>query len=76
MQSVRCAAYLVSDGRCVVCVPRSCGPAPPGTVWVPLTDPVVRYPWSLLWRADEQAAPLAAVRECARLTAAALGWLQ
>jgi hypothetical protein len=44
-------------------------------VWVPLADPGARYPWSLLWRADEQAAPLAAVRECARLTAAALGWL-
>jgi DNA-binding transcriptional LysR family regulator len=75
VQSVRAAADLVADGRCVVCVPRSCGPAPPGTVWVPLADPVARYPWSLLWRADDRTALVRAVRDCARMVSRQRGWM-
>ena len=66
VQSVRAAADLVVEGRCVVFVPSSVGAVSSGTRWIPLVDPVARYPWSLLWRADDRRAPVRAVRDCAR----------
>jgi hypothetical protein len=75
VQSLVCAAYLVSEGSCVMCVPRSFGAELPGTRWVPLAGPIARYPWSVLWRADDHAAPVAVVREHAQRSAARLGWL-
>ncbi|SKT60507.1 Uncharacterised protein [Mycobacteroides abscessus subsp. abscessus] len=42
--------------------------------WVPLVDPVVHYPWSLLWRAgDQRSAQL--VLSSARKLAHTQGWL-
>jgi len=75
VQSVRCAAYVVSEGRCMMCVPQSFGEAQTGTRWVPLANPVARYPLSLLRRAGDRAAPVAAVRECARAVSTRLGWM-
>lgn len=75
VQSVRCAADVVSEGRCILCVPRSCGVVSPSTHWVSLTAPVARYPWSLLWRADNQSEPVRFVRECARVVSGRLRWM-
>jgi DNA-binding transcriptional LysR family regulator len=74
VQSVRCAADLVSDGECVACVPSSCGVVSSQTRWVPLVQPVALYPWSLLWRAKDPTPPVA-VLECARGVSDKLGWL-
>jgi DNA-binding transcriptional LysR family regulator len=74
VQSVRCAADLVSDGQCVACVPRSCGTVSSPTRWVPLVHPVALYPWSLLWRVEDPTAA-GAVLECARAVADKFGWL-
>ena len=74
VQSVRAAADLVVEGRCVVFVPSSVGAVSSGTRWIPLVDPVARYPWSLLWRADDRRAPVRAVRDCARTVSRERGW--
>jgi DNA-binding transcriptional LysR family regulator len=74
VQSVRCAADLVSEAGCVACAPRSCGVVSPHTRWIPL-DPVADYPWSLLWRAGNPAGLVAALRECAREVCTTLGWI-
>lgn len=73
VQSVRCAAELARERRCLVCAPRSCGPMP-GIRWVPLIDPLPCYPWSLLWRAGDETEPVRSVLGCARTLSAALGW--
>lgn len=74
VQSVRAATDLVAEGRCVVLVPSSVGAVSPGTRWIPLVDPVARYPWSLLWRADDRTVPVRAVRYCARTVSRERGW--
>lgn len=74
VQSARAAAFLVAEQRCVAVVPRSCDVMVPGVVWRPLT-PTHRYPWSIMWRADEERWPLAAVRRSARMLAQKFGWL-
>ena len=54
VESIRAAADLVAQGRCLYCVPSSCIGALPGTrVWWPLTEPAAYYPWSVLWRVTE-----------------------
>jgi DNA-binding transcriptional LysR family regulator len=76
VQSMQAAAELVTQGRCVVSVPSSCVRSLPGVVWRPLADPVSRYPWSLLWRADDPSEHVQAVRACTGALARALGWLE
>ena len=39
VESIRAAADLVAQGRCLYCVPSSCIAALPGTIWRPLTEP-------------------------------------
>jgi DNA-binding transcriptional LysR family regulator len=76
VQSMQAAAELVVQGRCVVSVPSSCAQAAlPGVTWIPLVEPVSRYPWSLLWRLNDQSEYVQAVRACTRLLAQELGWL-
>jgi DNA-binding transcriptional LysR family regulator len=75
VQSMRAAAELVMQGRCVVSVPSSCARSLPGAVWKPLTDPVSRYPWSILWRADERSEHVEAVRASTRALAEELRWM-
>jgi DNA-binding transcriptional LysR family regulator len=74
VQSIRAAAYLVAQERCLALVPRSCGLLLPGVRWLPL-DPVCLYPWSLLWRAEDTWWPVAAVRKSACALSSKLGWL-
>jgi DNA-binding transcriptional LysR family regulator len=73
--SIRGAADLVAQQRCLLCVPSSCSSALPGLVWKPLADPLSRYPWSVLWRASDRSLYVQAVVKCARTVSDELGWL-
>jgi DNA-binding transcriptional LysR family regulator len=75
VESIRAAADLVAQGRCLYCVPSSCISALPGTTWRPLTEPASCYPWSVLWRAGEVSGHVRAVVSCARAMSKRLGWL-
>ncbi len=75
VESIRAAADLVAQGRCLYCVPSSCIAALPGTIWRPLTGPASDYPWSVLWRAADESAHVRAVVSCAQAMSKRLGWL-
>jgi DNA-binding transcriptional LysR family regulator len=75
VESIRAAADLVAQGRCLYCVPSSCIAALPGTIWRPLTEPASCYPWSVLWRAADDSGHVRAVVSCARAMSQRLGWL-
>ncbi len=75
VESVRAAADLVIQGRCLCCVPASCISALPGAYWRPLTEPACWYPWSILWRAADHSEHVRAVVTCARTMSRRLGWL-
>ncbi|MGD0605146.1 MAG: LysR substrate-binding domain-containing protein [Streptosporangiaceae bacterium] len=75
VESIRAAAGLVAQGRCLYCVPFSCLSALPGTIWRPLTEPASYYPWSVLWRAGETSVYVTAIVGCARSMSSRLGWL-
>jgi DNA-binding transcriptional LysR family regulator len=68
------AADLVLRGRCVQCLPSSCAQTSAGLVWQPLL-PDARYPWSVLWRADDRAEHVSAFLRSARRLSAECGWL-
>ena len=75
VESIRAAADLVAQGRCLYCVPASCISALPGTTWRPLTEPASYYPWSVLWRATDTSGHVHAVVSCAQTMSRRLGWL-
>jgi DNA-binding transcriptional LysR family regulator len=75
VESIRAAADLVAQGRCLCCVPSSCIAALPGTIWRPLTEPASYYPWSVLWRAADVSGHVCAVVTCAGAMSQRLGWL-
>ncbi|GAA2637494.1 LysR substrate-binding domain-containing protein [Actinomadura fulvescens] len=75
VESIRAAADLVAQGRCLYCVPSSCIAALPGTIWRPLTEPASCYPWSILWRAEDRSDHVRAIVDCARAMSERLGWL-
>lgn len=75
VESIRAAADLVAQGRCLYCVPSSCISALPGTTWRPLTEPASYYPWSVLWRAGNASDHVQAIVTCARTMSKRLGWL-
>jgi len=75
VESIRAAADLVAQGRCLYCVPSSCISALPGTTWRPLTEPASCYPWSVLWRAADDSGHVRAVVSCAQAMSKRLGWL-
>jgi DNA-binding transcriptional LysR family regulator len=75
VESIRAAADLVAQGRCLYCVPSSCIAALPGTIWRPLTEPASYYPWSVLWREADDSDHVAAIVGCARAMSQKLGWL-
>jgi DNA-binding transcriptional LysR family regulator len=75
VESIRAAADLVAQGRCLYCVPSSCIAALPGTIWRPLTEPASYYPWSVLWRAEDLSPYVRAIVSCARSMSSRLGWL-
>ena len=74
VQSVRGAAELIRARDCVLCVPRSCGRVVKGIQWAPLVEPLTYYPWSLLWRAGDDAEPVQSVLTLARSLSTTLGW--
>ena len=75
VESIRAAADLVAQGRCLYCVPSSCVSALPGTTWRPLTEPASYYPWSVLWRATDTSDHVLALVRCAQTMSCRLGWL-
>jgi DNA-binding transcriptional LysR family regulator len=75
VESIRAAADLVAQGRCLYCVPSSCIAALPGTIWRPLTEPASYYPWSVLWRSADDSGHVQAVVKCAQVMSERLGWL-
>jgi hypothetical protein len=75
VESIRAAADLVAQGRCLYCVPASCISALPGTIWRPLTQPASYYPWSVLWRAADDSGHVQAIVTCARTMSGRLSWL-
>ncbi len=75
VQSVRAAAELVRERRCVLCVPRSCGWVMNGTQWLPLIEPRTNFAWSLLRRAGNESQPVQALLRCARALSATLDWI-
>jgi DNA-binding transcriptional LysR family regulator len=75
VESIRAAADLVAQGRCLYCVPSSCITALPGTIWRPLIEPASYYPWSILWRATDTSDHVRAIIDCARAMSQRLGWL-
>ena len=75
VESIRAAADLVAQGRCLYCVPSSCISALPGTIWRPLTQPASYYPWSVLWRAADDSGYVQSIVTCARAMSERLGWL-
>ncbi len=76
VHSIRGAADLIDQGRCLACVPASYASEYPGIVWRPLAEPVSLYPWSILWRADDDSEHVRAVVACARSLADELDWLE
>jgi len=76
VDSILASVDLVAQQRCVLCAPESCVPAAVGTVWRPLMDPPSRYPWSLLWRADDPSEHVQTLLRSARTLSQRLGWLQ
>lgn len=75
VESIRAAADLVAQGRCLYCVPASCITALPATIWRPLTQPASFYPWSALWRAGDDSEHVKAIVTCAKAMSQRLGWL-
>jgi DNA-binding transcriptional LysR family regulator len=75
VESIRAAADLVAQGRCLYCVPSSCITALPGTIWRPLIEPASYYPWSILWRTTDTSDHVRAIIDCARAMSQRLGWL-
>jgi DNA-binding transcriptional LysR family regulator len=75
VESIRAAADLVAQGRCLYCVPSSCIAALPGTIWRPLIEPASDYPWSVLWRAADESGHVRAVVNCAQAMSKRLSWL-
>ena len=73
--SVRAAAELAAQGRCIPCVPSSCASVLTGIVYRPLVEPECQYPWSVLWRAGDTSDQVKAVIAGARRLAAHRGWL-
>ena len=76
VQSIRGAADLIDQGRCLACVPASYASEYPGIVWRPLTEPASLYPWSVLWRADDDNPHVRAVVSCAQALSKELDWLE
>jgi DNA-binding transcriptional LysR family regulator len=53
VQSLNAGVTLVRTADCALCTPMSDWRASQGVRWIPLVDPSVVYPWSLLWRVDD-----------------------
>ncbi|GID92945.1 LysR substrate-binding domain-containing protein [Amorphoplanes digitatis] len=76
VQTLRAAADLVTQGRCVLCTPASNGgvSSGPELTWRPLGPSVPRYPWSILWRAQDPSRFTLDLVRTARTLSAEQGW--
>jgi DNA-binding transcriptional LysR family regulator len=75
VQNLRAAVDLVAQHRCVLCTPASRAADPADEVaWRPLLPPAPRYPWSLLWRAQNPSRYVSALVATARRMSLELGW--
>lgn len=74
VQNLRAAVDLVTEGRCVLCVPASATPWSPDVTWRPLEPPVPRYPWSILWRAQDPSRYAMSLVATARRLCGENGW--
>jgi DNA-binding transcriptional LysR family regulator len=73
VQGLRAGADLVARGHCSMVVPESAVPA--GDVrWRPLVQPTPRYPWSLLWRAQDVPREVGTLVTTARRLSRREGW--
>lgn len=75
VQSLRSAADLVRQHRCLAFAPRSAELMAATVQWRRLVQPSALYPWSLLWLSSNTTPLIQAVRSTARLLAAELDWL-
>lgn len=73
VESIRAAVDLVVQGRCLACVPASSAMPYPG-VRKALIQPVAQYPWSLLWRLNNNSEQVRAVLSVARALSRRLNW--
>jgi DNA-binding transcriptional LysR family regulator len=74
VQNLRAAVDLVGQGRCVLCLPASAAPGTADVVWRPLVPQVPRYPWSILWRAQDPSRYALCLVSTARRLAFERGW--
>jgi DNA-binding transcriptional LysR family regulator len=74
VQHLRAAVDLVVEGRCVLCVPASAAPWSAEVTWRPLEPPVPRYPWSILWRAQNPSTYAISMVAAARRLCVENGW--
>ncbi|AGZ44297.1 LysR substrate-binding domain-containing protein [Actinoplanes friuliensis] len=76
VQTLRAAVDLVVQGRCVLCTSASTAGISHGTdlTWRPLGPSVPRYPWSILWRAQDPSRYAVALVHTARELSAERGW--
>ena len=74
VQNLRAAADLVAQRRCVLCTPASRAADSTEVTWRPLMPPAPRYPWSLLWRAQNPSRYVSALVSTARRMSLELGW--
>lgn len=74
VQNLRAAVDLVVEGRCVLCLPASAAPWSAEVVWRPLEPSVPRYPWSVLWRAQDPSPYAVSLVSTARRLCVENGW--
>jgi DNA-binding transcriptional LysR family regulator len=74
VQTLHAAVDMVSDGRCVLCVPASTSCDAAGLCWRPLVPAVPRYPWSILWQQQNVSPHVAALVATARRMSLEHGW--
>ncbi|HEV7710878.1 MAG TPA: LysR substrate-binding domain-containing protein [Asanoa sp.] len=74
VQNLRAAVDLVVSGCCVMCAPASTADLAVPARWRPLAPLVPRYPWSVLWRAEQPAREVLALVAIARELSAREGW--
>ena len=74
VQNLRAAADLVAQGRCILCTPTGRAAESPDLIWRPLTGAAPRYPWSVLWRAQNPSRYVTALVATARRMSLENGW--
>ena len=78
VQNLRAAADLVAQGRCILCTPAARSIASDSdsdeVTWRPLKETAPRYPWSVLWRAQNPSRYVNDLVATARRMSLEQGW--